>query len=426
MTTHGNDTARATLTATPPQMERPETELATWLLAQERSILRSMVSLVSRPGVVSMAGGLPAADLFPGAELAEAFAGVLTEDRRALQYGPVHPQLLAHIVEVMALRGVECRPEQILLTTGAQQGIALLALALVDEGDAVVTEELTYTGILQALAPRAALRRTVATDLDQGLSVAALDQALGRKDGTGRAPRFLYVIPEGHNPLGVSLAADRRQPIAELCRAHGVLIVEDDPYGLLTYDGPAAPALKSIDPENTFYLGSFSKILAPALRLGWMIVPDRFAERLSIAKEGVDLECSALTQRAVSRLLDCHPLSQRLEMLRSNYRGRRDAMLAALERYMPAGTVWSRPTAGMFVWVDLPPTVSGGCMSSARLVEKAIEDEGIAFIPGHAFAARPGVGESSMRLSFSTLEPAALEDAVRRLGRLVEAELETH
>ncbi|MCB8953280.1 MAG: PLP-dependent aminotransferase family protein [Ardenticatenales bacterium] len=389
--------------------------LADWARTMKRSVLRQMIAVVSRPGVLSFAGGLPASDLFPNAEYAQALAHVLTHDPRALQYGPPYPPLKAHIAALMAQRGVACDSEDIFITTGAQQGLNVLAQMLLNRGGQVLLEEIVYTGIQQVVAPMQPHLLTVPTDLRTGMDVDAVAALLAR----GARPAFIYVIPEAHNPLGVSLSLEKRHQLVDLARRYRVPIVEDDAYGFLIYGQPGGerrvlPPLRALEPDWVFYVGSFSKIMAPALRLGWMVAPPALTPKLTVVKEAGDLETSALTQRAVSRYLDEGWLPAHVAHLRQAYQERRDVMLAALEAYFPGEARWTRPNAGMFIWVEFPRDID--CV---RLLDTAVTEEKVAYIPGHAFAA-PGIDAGHcLRLSFSNCPPDQIEDGIRRLARIL-------
>jgi len=391
-----------------------ELRLAEWTRGMSRSVLRQMIAVVSRPDILSFAGGLPAPELFPTSQYAEALTQVLVADAGALQYGPPFQPLKAHVVELMALRGISCSEEQVFLTTGAQQGLDVLARLLVNPGDEVMLEEFVYTGVQQAVAPYRPCIVPITTDLEEGIDVEEVEAHLV----AGGRPAFLYVIPDGHNPLGVSASRERRQRLVELTGAYGVPIIEDDPYGLLYYDGVMEPPLRAYDDEWIFYLGSFSKILAPALRLGWIIAPEALIPRLTVTKEAGDLESSALTQRAVAAYLDAGHLPAHLTRLRAEYGRRRDAMLSALHRTFPAEVRWTEPRSGMFVWVALPEVVD-----TAELLQTAVDQEQVAFIPGHAFAV-PGClalddARHCLRLNFSNCSPERIEEGIRRLARVL-------
>ncbi|MDX1664647.1 MAG: PLP-dependent aminotransferase family protein [Candidatus Promineifilaceae bacterium] len=388
--------------------------LADWAATMERSLLRQMIGVVSQPGILSFAGGLPAPELFPQKRYARAVAEVLATDRRALQYAPPHTPLKEHIVQLMATRGVHCEPEQIFLTTGAQQALAVLTRLLLNPGGEVMLEEVVYTGMQQAVAPFQPRLCTVPTDMERGIDVDAVEHWLA----TGTQPAFLYVIPEAHNPLGVSIHPESRRRLVALAAEYGMPIVEDDPYGFLIYDAAAPPPLRALDESWVFYTGSFSKIIAPALRLGWLVAPEELVPQLTVVKEAGDLESSALTQRAVARFLDAGHLPDHLEALREAYGARRDAMLGALERCFPEDVTWTRPTGGMFVWVTLPEEID-----TMALLETAVAEERVAFVPGKAFTV-PGVERRHcLRLSFSNATVEQIEDGIARLARVTKRAL---
>ena len=385
--------------------------LADWTQVMERSMLRQMLAVVSKPGILSFAGGLPAPELFPKEGFAQAMAHVLATDDRALQYGPPFEPLKKHIVDLMAERGVTCHPDQIFLTTGAQQGLKVIARLLMDPGREVMLEERVYTGIQQVVNPYRPQVLTVPTDLEHGIDIEAVERHLLN----GAEPAFLYTIPEAHNPLGVSIHPERQVRLVELGRQYGMPIVEDDPYGLLSYEETAVPAMRAVDDEWVIYIGSFSKILAPALRLGWMVIPESLVGKLTVIKEAYDLETSALIQRAVAAYLDAGLLSGHIARLKQAYKARRDTMLQALGQYFPKEARWTRPKAGMFIWVELPEGVN-----TADLLWKAVEAEQVAFIPGTAFCA-PGSTPATncLRLNFSNCTPEMIEEGIGRLGRII-------
>jgi 2-aminoadipate transaminase len=401
-------TARQTEPASPLA-----SSLVPWLRQRERSLLRRMVATVSAPGIRSLAGGLPDPALFPSAEIGEALREAIRDDPRALQYSPAQEALQERVVLLMRRRGVACRPENVLLTSGAQQGIDLATRALLLRGGAVAMEEMTYPGAAHAVAPFEPRVLAVRGDLEGGLDVDHLEWLLR----SGPKPAFLYLVPDAHNPLGLSLASDRRRAVCELARRYAFAIVEDDPYGLLAYDGAFPPPLHAIDPDNVVYLGSFSKILAPGLRLGWLVAPADAVQRLRTLKEGIDLETSGLVQRAVARLLQREGwIDSHLTRLCDVYRSRRDALLGALSRRLEGRASWTRPGGGMFVWVELAAPENRTPPDTEELLRVCLERRSVAFLPGRAFAATPGDpetrGRRSLRLSFSSLPAEELGEAV--------------
>lgn len=398
----------------------------------QRSVLRQMIAVVSRPGILSFAGGLPDPALFPTADYAAACAHVLATDPKALQYGMPYAPLKQHIVQLMALRGVACTEEQIFLTTGAQQGLDVLARLLLDPGGEVMFEELVYTGAQQVVAPFLPRILPVSTDLAEGMNVDEVaDYLAGGARPSGASPAFIYTIPDAHNPLGVSMSQERRERLVELALTYNVPIIEDDPYGLLQYGDweieksqffnlPISQPLplRALNDSHVFYLGSFSKIMAPSLRLGWIVAPAALVPKIAVVKEAADLESSALTQRAVAAYLDAGHLPGHLAKLRRAYGRRRDAMLAALYRYFPAEARWTEPQGGMFIWVELPEE-----MDAARLLDTAVNQENIAFIPGHAFTVPGHHIHNCLRLNFSNCTEEMIEDGIKRLAKIINYEL---
>ena len=382
--------------------------LAPWLHGRERSLLRRLVNQGAGRDVMSLAGGLPAADLFPGDAYAEKLVELLA-DSRSMQYGPPSGALKEQVALLMRRRGVPCRPEEILITAGAQQALQVAVGALLATGDCVALERFVYTGIREALAPHSPRILTLPSSLDDGLDVEALERYLR----AGERPRFVYVIPDAHNPLGVSLTREKRERLVVLAEDYDFAILEDDPYGLLCCDGEFEQPLAALDPERVIHVGTFSKILAPALRLGWMRLPPPLVDTFAAVKEAGDLECSRLTMLAVGRLLADLDFERHLELLRSTYRSRRDALLEELADRLPDGCAFSEPAGGMFVWVELPPETDG-----ERLLERALVEQGVAFVPSAAFADvhDRDAPANAVRLSYSTLEPESLRRAVAKFA----------
>jgi len=387
-------------------------ELAGWAQGLERSALQEMLVAASRPGIISFALGLPAVELFPAAALAEAAERVLSVDTSALQYSPPLQSLKQHVRELMKRRGVNCREEQIFLTAGAQQGMSLLSRLLLEPGGSVVTEELIYTGFQQVLAPFRPQVLTVSTDAETGMDVDAVEQCLSG----GVRPKFIYAITDGHNPLSVRLHPSKRARLVELAERYRVPIIEDDAYGFLCYENPLPP-LRALSERWVFYVGSFSKILAPALRVGWLVVPEELILPLSVIKESTDIDAAPLSQRIINAYLDTGQLPAQIDTLRTQYGLRRDVMLRALAENFPDAAGWTKPDCGFFVWVELPPTVDVD-----ELFRSAIEDEHVAFIPGHAFSVnnkRPDT--PSIRLNFSHPTAARIEEGIPRLARALKS-----
>ncbi len=381
-------------------------------------MMRELMPLTTRPDIISFAGGLPAPDLFPVEDYQICLDHVLTtEGRRALQYGPIYPPLKEALAYLMQLRGVDANPADIFITNGAQQGLSVVGQLLLNPNSPVIVEQIAFTGIGQMIAERGAMPFTVATDLDYGIDVDHVEYLLKL---TGQV-RAIIEVPDFHNPLGVSIAAEHRPRLVTLSHRFRTPIIEDDPYGLLRYEGANIPPLKAHDEKGgIIYLGSFSKILAPGLRLGWVVAPPATLGKLAVIKESQDLETSQLTQRAVTEFIQRGLLNTHLEKLRAAYVVRRQTMLDALEREFPPVAHWSKPKGGIFIWVALPDQVN-----TWDLLPRAVEQEKIAFVPGLAFGIQGG-GQSSLRLNFSNASPEMIEEGIKRLGKIIQESLASH
>lgn len=388
-----------------------EMMLADWAHETRQSTIQDMLAVTAQPGILSFALGLPAPELFPTETFAKVAMQVLASEPRALQYGPPWQALKTHIVALMAQRGVVCREEQVFLTTGAQQGMSLLARLLLNSRGPVLLEETIYSGLQQAVEPLQPTLLTVPTDSETGMDVDAVASLLEHQ----APPAFIYAISDGHNPRGVSMSLEKRHSLVELARHYHVPIIEDDAYGLLWYDKVAIPPMRALEEDWVFYLGSFSKILAPALRVGWIIAPKTLLPKLSALKEASDIDTATFTQRTIAAYLATGHLSGHLMKLRQAYGTRRDVMLHALHSYFPQEARWHKPSSGVFIWVELPPEVDTG-----EVLKVAVERERVAFLPGHAF----GVGGSRhaahcMRLNFSNCNIERIEDGIARLARIL-------
>lgn len=372
----------------------------------KRSMMRELIGITARPGIISFAGGLPAPELLPVAAWSECCARTLAEDGPlALQYGPPYAPLQAAIARIMAARGAPVTAEQVFITSGCQQGLHIAGRLLMDPDSGALVDQFVFPGVRQAFGGPGRELRELPSDVERGLDLAAVERALAREP----RPRAMVVVPAFHNPLGRSLDDAACDRLVELARAADVTIVEDDPYGLLRFEGQASAPLLARAPERTLYLGSFSKLVAPALRTGWMIAPPELFDKLRVIKESVDLESSAFIQRALARFLDEGRLERHLDGVRSTYRERRDRMLAALERHFPPGSRWTRPEGGMFIWVELPEG-----LDSLALLPSMVE-AGVAYIPGAAFTAQGG--GNSLRLNFSNATPERIDAGIAILGR---------
>lgn len=307
----------------------------------------------------------------------------------------------------MRQRGADVDPDQVFITSGCQQGLHIAGRLLMDPDSAVVLDRYVFPGVRQAFTGFQRDPREVPSDVATGLDLDAVAAAAARRP----APRAIVVVPDFHNPLGVSLGEAARERLVEISRTTGVPLVEDDPYGWLQFDGEPARPLVARDPHRVIYLGSFSKTVAPALRAGWLVAPPRLVDKLRVIKESVDLETSALIQRTLSAFLAEGHLDAHLARVRATYRARRDRMVDLIARHFPPGTRWSMPRGGMFIWAELP-----GDVDTLALLPAAIE-AGVAYIPGAAFASAGG--HDAMRLNFSNASPEHLESGLETLGRVL-------
>ncbi|WP_035920592.1 PLP-dependent aminotransferase family protein [Frankia sp. QA3] len=384
------------------------------------SEVRALFAVASRPEIVSLAGGMPAVDALPLEAVAATVSElVLSRGAVALQYGSAQgdPGLRARICDVMAMEGIsDAHPDNVVVTAGSQQALDLLTRVFVDPGDVVVTEGPTYVTAINTFAAYQARIVHVPMDGD-GLSPGALAQTLGRLAAEGARVKLLYTVPTFQNPGGITLTPPRRAEVLEICRRAGVLVVEDNPYGLLSFTGEPVRAMRADAPDDVVYLGSFSKTLAPGLRVGWALAPAPVTARLVLAAESAILSQSMFTQLVVERYLATQPWAEQVKVFREMYRERRDAMLDALAESMPAGATWTRPDGGFFVWVTLP-----GGVDTRAMLPRAIAAR-VAYVPGAGFYA-DGSGGSSMRLSFCYPPPERIRDGVGRLGRVVRDELD--
>jgi 2-aminoadipate transaminase len=404
---------------TPPTVPPREEifALADWVRLAERTSLGKMLDIGARPEILSFALGLPAPELFPAQDYATAVTQVLHRDALALQLGPPYRPLKQLIVKLMEQRGVECREGQVFLTSGAQQGLSLLARLLLNQRGQVIIEETAYTGLHMAIQPFQPKVLTVSSDAETGMDVEELERLLAG----GARPAFIFAMSDGHNPLGVSLAQAKRERLVELARSFRVPIIEDDVYGLISYQDNMPAALRALDERWVFYVGSFSKIIGPALRTGWMIVPAELIPKLAIIKDLSDIDTCTLSQRAIAAYLDMGHLPAQLAAIRSEYKERRDLMIGALKKHFPEGTKWSVPAGGVFLWVTLPAGVD-----TIDLLKIAVEREQVAFIPGAAFGvAGDSVAKSSLRLNFTYCSRELIEEGIMRLSRALK-ELEVN
>ncbi|HEV2460764.1 MAG TPA: PLP-dependent aminotransferase family protein [Ktedonobacterales bacterium] len=385
------------------------------------SAIRELLKVTEQPDFISFAGGLPAPEVFPVAEVAEAAARILAErGPQALQYGATegYRPLRELVAARMTHEGVPATADNVLITTGSQQALDLIGKVFVDPGNRLLVESPTYLAALQAWNTYGAKYLEAPADAD-GLHLDGLDALLAR------APKFLYCLPNFQNPAGVTLAASRRAPLVELAARHGVPLVEDDPYRELRFEGAHLPRLIQLDAARfddhpyrggVIYIATFSKILSPGLRVGWVIAAPEVIAKLTLAKQSADLHTATFNQMLAYELARDGFLERHTDTIVRAYRQRRDAMLAALAREFPAGVTWTHPQGGMFLWVTLPPGID-----AADVLRDAIAHK-VAFVPGAPF--HPGHrGANTFRLNFSNASPADIREGVARLGEALRVRL---
>jgi 2-aminoadipate transaminase len=383
------------------------------------SEIRALFSVANRPEVVSLAGGSPNISGLP-LDIVGSLLNDLVLDHGviAMNYAVAqgYPPLREQILEVMRPVGIEANADDVVVTVGSQQALDLVTRIFCDPGDVVIAEAPSYVGALGVFAAYQCDVVHVAMD-EEGLVPEHLDAAIASAVASGRRVKFLYTIPNYQNPTGVSQSAERRHAVLEICRKHDVLIVEDDPYGLLGFDGEPNRALRADDPARVVYLGSFSKTFAPGFRVGWALAPHAIRDKLVLAQESATLCPPTFSQHVVSSYLERHDWRGQLKAFREMYRERRDAMLDALDDFMPASMTWTKPRGGFFVWATLPEGLDAKAMSPRAITER------VAFVPGTAFYA-DGYGSQCMRLSYCFPPPDRIREGVRRLATVIEQELE--
>jgi 2-aminoadipate transaminase len=412
------------------ELRRYEELFAQRTKGMRSSAMRDMMSLTERPEVISLAGGLPDTSTFAPELYAKLMSKVAVESTaRALQYGPTEGMActVECIVEVMAAEGTHVDPDEVLVTTGGQQVIDLMCKALIDPGDVIIAEAPTYPGAVPTFDAYQANVVQIEVDSD-GMPIDELEATLDRLQDEGRRPKLIYTIPNFQNPGGVTMSLPRRRRLVEVARERELLVLEDNPYGLLRYEGEPLPTLHSLDAraaarggasDFVVYLGTFSKILSPGIRLGWAVAPRPVMEKLNLCKQGADLCSSPVTQLFVAayfaeRAGDGRPAwLAYLDSLRILYRRRRDTMLAALQEHFGSDARWTQPQGGLFIWATLPDYID-----TTDLLARALESEKVAFVPGRS-AYLDGRGASSMRLNFAGVPDEDIEEGIRRIGKVV-------
>jgi 2-aminoadipate transaminase len=410
------------------ELARYESLFAVRTRGMRSSAMREMMALTERPEVISLAGGLPDTSTFPPELYAKLMSQVAADSTaRALQYGPTGGMavVMEGIVEVMEAEGTIVDAEDVIVTTGGQQVIDLVCKTLIDPGDVIVAEAPTYPGAVPTFSAYEAEVVQIEMD-DHGMPIDALEAVLDELQAQGRRPKFIYTIPNFQNPGGVTMSLERRQRLVEVARERELLVLEDNPYGLLRYEGEALPTLYSLDASNAgrggasdlvIYLGTFSKILSPGVRVGWAVAPRPVLEKLNLGKQGADLCSSPVTQLFVATYLKEQDWMAYIQSLRKLYRKRRDTMLGALAEHFGEQARWTTPQGGLFIWVTLPEYID-----TTDLLARALESEDVAFVPGRA-AYMDDRGASSMRLNFAGIREQDIREGIRRIGKVLGAQV---
>jgi len=375
----------------------------------QSSFIREILKITQRPEIISFAGGLPSPATFPVERMKESFDRVLTNSGKvALQYGPTdgYPALREWIANSLSTNGAKIVPEQILMTSGSQQALDLLGKVLLDEGSRALVETPSYLGALQAFSVYRPEFKSVDTD-DHGLVPASIAPV-------AEGARLLYALPNFQNPTGRTLSVERRQELVETCARLGLPLIEDDPYGALSYKGQPMPKMVAMNPDGVIYMGSFSKVLTPGIRLGYVCAPLPLVRRLELAKQAADLHTAQLTQMVVYDVIKDGFLDQHIPTIRELYGNQCQVMLDAMTEHFPAGVHWTRPEGGMFIWVTLPKHVD-----AMKLLDQAIAAK-VAFVPGAPFYANEPE-TNTLRLSFVTVPPERIREGIAILGKLIAA-----
>jgi len=403
-------------------IERYAALFASRTRVMKSSAMRDLMAVTARPEVISLAGGLPDTSTFPPDTFAAVAQRIAAEScAKALQYGPTEglDETKTCIAEVMAAEGMRVAPEDLIVTTGGQQVIDLVTKTLIDPGDVVIAEGPTYPGAVPVFSAYQADVVQVEMDSD-GMRIDLLEATLDRLERDGRRPKFIYTVPSFQNPAGVTMSKPRRRRLVEVAHERELLVLEDNPYGLLRYEGEPPPPLLSLDGGvYVMYLGTFSKILSPGIRLGWVVAPPPVLEKINLGKQAADLCTSTLSQLMVQAYFEESRWRDYVESLTEVYRARRDTMLDALADHFPRQAEWTRPAGGLFIWVTLPDFID-----TTDLLARALRDN-VAFVPGEA-AFLDGRGRNAMRLNFSGSDEDAIREGIRRIGEVVTEQVELY
>ncbi|MBE0428629.1 MAG: PLP-dependent aminotransferase family protein [Thermoleophilia bacterium] len=387
------------------------------------SVMRDLMAVTAMPDVISLAGGLPSTESFPAKTLARVTHEVATKAcAAALQYGPTEglEETKANIARVMEAENTLVNTDNIIVTTGGQQAIDLVCRILINPGDLVITEAPTYPGAIPSLCSFEANVIQVPLDED-GFRTDLLKDTLEKLKRAGTKPKFIYTIPNFHNPAGVSISRQRRLEMIAMARDYGLIIVEDNPYGQLRFEGEQLPTLYSLDQDdNVIYLSTFSKIISPGIRLGWLVAPPPILQKINLGKQAADLCPSTLAQMIVNEYFREARWQDYVEKVTRVYHKRRDAMLAALEKYFPEEAVWTHPRGGFFIWVTLPEY-----LNTVDLLALAVEEQKVAFVPGSGGWV-DGSGANHMRLAFCGVPEDKIEEGIKRLAKVIREQMDLY
>jgi 2-aminoadipate transaminase len=398
-----------------------EAHLANRTKFMRSSAIRELLKITQDPEIISFAGGLPAPEVFPIREVEEACTYVVREmGKKALQYSSTegYGPLKEFLADSMHKYGIPALAENVLLTNGSQQALDLIGRIFIDPGRFVLTGRPTYLGAIQAWQAYEARFHTMRVD-ENGMVVDEIEETYEKavKD-SGRPPAFLYVLPNFHNPAGTTLPLERRIKLAEIATKLDIAVVEDDPYGQLRYEGEDIPPICNLIPERTIYLGTFSKTMAPGLRLGWIVAPESLMKRLIQAKQGCDLHTGTLVQYIANDICERGILKTHIRKIRRVYKKRRDTMLDALAEFWPEECQWTDPEGGLFLWARVPESID----TETFLREKALKEK-VAYVPGINFYPNADGGTEAMRLNFSYAPPDVIVEGIKRLGIALKKEI---
>jgi 2-aminoadipate transaminase len=400
--------------STTRDIERYASLFAARTKVMRSSAMRDLMALTERDDVISLAGGLPDTSTFPPDSYAALMSTIAADScARALQYGPTEgfARVKACIADVMAAEGLHIDADEVLVTSGGQQVIDLVCKTLIDPGDVVVAEAPTYPGAIPTFCAYQADIVQVEMDRD-GMRIDMLEALLDELDRDGRRPKFIYTVPNFHNPAGVTMSLERRRALVRIAAERELLVLEDNPYGLLRYEAEPLPNLRALDDEFVIYASTFSKILSPGVRLGWAIAPGPILSKMQIGKQGSDLCSSSISQYFVAAYFEAGPWEDYVRSLLEIYRRRRDVMLDAMAEHFPREASWTHPQGGLFIWATMPDYID-----TTDLLARALREQ-VAFVPGRA-AFVDGRGGSSMRLNFSGVSEAEIREGIRRIGEVV-------